>query len=211
MFATETNQLPGQQQNPKQMKKNFLLAVAISALISSCEMTDETFIQEMNTNQNEVTKKKSSLNEVELYYAVMNAFSYDELESYKNNLAAFEKHTNDYTNRILGSSTAYEVIDTKQLSSILIDPDEVVNQLNCSKQVKMMIHTILKFDGKVLIDSSLFTEEEHKLLFVLSCLQADDSINDSGWKRKRTIAFAYGAQYNITQAILYAGAVELSM
>lgn len=141
----------------------------------------------------------------------MNAFSYDKQESYKNNLAAFEKHTNDYTSRILGASTAYEVIDTKQLSSILIDPDEMVNQLNCSKQVKMMIHTILKFDGKVLIDSSLFTEDEHKLLFVLSCLQADDSINDSGWKRKRTIAFAHGAQHNITQAILYAGAVELCM
>ncbi|WP_448606355.1 hypothetical protein [Paenimyroides ceti] len=193
------------------MKKNFLLAVAISALISSCEMTDETFIQEKNTNKNEVTEKKSALNEVELYYTIMNAFSYDELESYENNLAVFEKHTNDYTNRILGSSTAYEAIDTKQLSSILMDPDEVVNQLNCSKQVKMMIHTILKFDGKVLIDSSLFTEDEHKLLFVLSCLQADDSINDSGWKRKRTIAFAYGAQYSITKAILYAGAVELSI
>ena len=193
------------------MKKNFLLAVAISALISSCEMTDETFIQEKNTNKNEVTEKKSALNEVEFYYTIMNAFSYDELESYENNLAVFEKHTNDYTNRILGSSTAYEAIDTKQLSSILMDPDEVVNQLNCSKQVKMMIHTILKFDGKVLIDSSLFTEDEHKLLFVLSCLQADDSINDSGWKRKRTIAFAYGAQYSITKAILYAGAVELSI
>ncbi len=193
------------------MKKNFLLAVAISALISSCEMTDETFIQEKNTNKNEVTEKKSALNEVELYYTIINAFSYDELESYENNLAVFEKHTNDYTNRILGSSTAYEAIDTKQLSSILMDPDEVVNQLNCSKQVKMMIHTILKFDGKVLIDSSLFTEDEHKLLFVLSCLQADDSINDSGWKRKRTIAFAYGAQYSITKAILYAGAVELSI
>ncbi len=193
------------------MKKNFLLAVAISALISSCEMTDETFIQEKNTNKNEVTEKKSALNEVELYYTIMNAFSYNQLESYENNLAVFEKHTNDYTNRILGSSTAYEAIDTKQLSSIVMDPDEVVNQLNCSKQVKMMIHTILKFDGKVLINSSLFTEEEHKLLFVLSCLQADDSINDSGWKRKRTIAFAYGAQYSITKAILYAGAVELSI
>jgi lipopolysaccharide export LptBFGC system permease protein LptF len=202
---------PGSNKNPKQMKKNFLLAVAISALISSCEMTDETFIQEKNTNKNEVTEKKSALNEVELYYTIINAFSYDELESYENNLAVFEKHTNDYTNRILGSSTAYEAIDTKQLSSILMDPDEVVNQLNCSKQVKMMIHTILKFDGKVLIDSSLFTEDEHKLLFVLSCLQADDSINDSGWKRKRTIAFAYGAQYSITKAILYAGAVELSI
>lgn len=192
------------------MKKNFLLAVAISALISSCEMTDETFIQEINTNQNEVTAKKSALNEVELYYTIMSAFSYDQLESYKNNLAVFEKHTNDYTERILGITTEYEAIDYKQLASLLTNSDTIINQLNCTLQVKRMIHTILKFDGKVVLDNTLFTVEERKFLQILIDFHNSGS-GDSWNKNRKTIAFAYGAQYTITKAILYAGAVELSM
>jgi len=54
--------------------------------------------------------------------------------------------------------------------------------------------------------------EEYRLVQTLVALHNDNNGNDYGDKDvrgKKNIAFAYGAQYGFTQAVLYAGAIEL--
>ena len=53
-------------------------------------------------------------------------------------------------------------------------------------------------------------ESEHRLIETLVVLHSNGNGDDDLLNDKRSIAFAYGAQYSLTQAVLYAGAIELS-
>ena len=53
-------------------------------------------------------------------------------------------------------------------------------------------------------------ESERHLIETLFALHSNGNGDDDKWNRKKNIAFAYGAQYSLTQAVLYTGAIELS-
>lgn len=72
-----------------------------------------------------------------------------------------------------------------------------------------MIHEILNYSYEG-IGTDELNEKEFRLIQTLFVLHNDNGGNDyDDDDDRRTIAFAYGAQYSFTQAVLYAGAMEL--
>lgn len=73
------------------MKKNFLWAVAVYALCSSCETADDSFIYE-EKQQTVMALKTQNVNDYETYQNIMAGFNYDGELSYEINLIRFEEH-----------------------------------------------------------------------------------------------------------------------
>src|SRR5690554_2001290 len=74
------------------MKQILIGAVAILALFSSCETTDEVFAAE--TNNVQVAAKTYGSNDYEVYQNIVNTFGYDTQQTHQENLLRFEQHVN---------------------------------------------------------------------------------------------------------------------
>ena len=186
------------------MKQFFLWAVVLSALCSSCETADETFLEENNNAHYATAKHSGEWNDYEVYQNIVNTFVYDTQQTYQENLTRFEQHVN-----FLMADEEYASIDFKQLRLLENAGEHFVEQLSYSAPTKEAIYGILNrsFDPETMTLPG--NEQERRLIQTLFALHSkgdgdDDKLNDN-----RTIAFAYGAQYSLAQAVLYAGAVEL--
>lgn len=196
--------LPGQHHLKfETMKHFFLWAVAISAFFSSCETADE-YISNPNMNDVAYENQYRSLSNYEVYTNVVSGFTYDNKQSHYNNLLQFELHVNNS----IPNGNIYEAINFTHLTVLENTDATYINQLNYSIDAKAMIVSIL--DGTFNTDSlTLITDTEEQNLITTLYAIHNDGNGDDEWKNNKTIAFAYGAQYNLTQAILYAGAINL--
>lgn len=192
------------------MRNFFLGVVAISALCSSCETTDETFLEQTNSKIINV-QKTSSVNNLnyEIYNNVITSFVYNKNQTYTENVKIFEQHTN----RIMNSYTLeniYELINLEQIYLLTHANESFINKLHYSTEFKETLHNILYRNHETV--PVLKNEHENILINTLLTMSQDNKEStheDDKWNDKRIIAFAYGAQKNFTQAVLYAGAIEL--
>lgn len=193
------------------MKRFFLYAVAITALCSACETENEVFATETKEQSNTLHQAKGvKANDYQTYQSIMNSFVYNKSQTHEENLLLFEEHVNQQIPDYVKQETySYEKINQEQL--LLLEKADVtfIEQLAYSKETKQAIHAILsnRFDGDVI--QLITNENERNLITTLFALHGNGNDNDDLWNRKKNIAFAYGAQYNFTQAVLYAGAIEL--
>lgn len=193
--------------NPKTMKHFFLWAVAISALCSSCETADESIL-ENNTLPNEVLQPQQRVeSDYNVYKNVVNSFEYDEEQSYNNNLLKFQQHVND----MLPNGNITEVIDFTQLSLLENANETFINQLNYSNETKTAIAAILNNTFTADTLTLITNTQEFNLLNALYAMHSDANGDegDDKWRKRKIIAFAYGSQYSLTSAVLYAGAIDL--
>ena len=185
------------------MKQFFLWAVVLSALCSSCENADETFLEEKNNAHYATAKQSGEWNDYEVYQNIVNTFVYDTQQTHQENLTRFEQHVN-----FLMADEVYEPIDFEQLRLLENAGKHFVAQLGYSVPTKEAIYGILNQS----LDPETMTlqgnEQERRLVQTLFALHSNGN-DDDVWNGNKTIAFAYGAQYSLAQAVLYAGAVEL--
>ena len=191
------------------MRYFFLWAVAISALCSSCETADESFSKNNNIPQEVFTTQQRKVNYYNVYKSVIDSFTYNEQLSHYNNLLQFQDHVNS----LVPNSTVTEAIDFTQLNALENADEQFIDQLSYSTETKMAITAIL--NGTFNADMLTFISNTHEydLINTLYAIYSNGNGNgdddDDHWKDRRIIAFAYGFQYNITQAVLYAGAIDL--
>lgn len=185
------------------MKNYFLLAVALSALCSSCETEDETLKNETINSTKAVHAGKYS-DHIAIYRNCISTFAYNPLNLFEENMHAYEAHVNNF----IQGEQGYEPFNLDKYIQLQVVPYDVLHQLPYSNLFKTEVISILNNQG-FNADENLLSASEYSLLNTLSILH--DDTDDKDWKKNnRTIAFAYGAQYSFKQAVLYAGAVELS-
>lgn len=186
------------------MKHFFLWAVVISALCSSCETADESFTQDTVTSDKTLAIQHRDLSDYEVYKNAVGSFVYDKIQSNYNNQLQFEQHVNNY----VPNGTTYEAINFDLLNMLEGGGASLVSQLTYSTNTKAAIVAILNGTFNTGNLTLITNTEEHNLIVTLYALHNDGN-GDDEWKNNKTIAFAYGAQYNLTQAVLYAGTVNL--
>src|SRR5690554_295436 len=103
----------------------------------------------------------------------------------------------------------YEPIDFEKLWLLENTEEHFVEQLSYSAPTKEAIYGIMNqsFDPETMTLPG--NEQERRLIQTLFALHSNGDGDDDKLNDNRTIAFAYGAQYSLAQAVLYAGAVEL--
>lgn len=197
------------------MNKYFLWAVAIAALCSSCETEDEAFATQTPDNYREkqtiVQQAKSvETNDYQMYQSILSSFVYNQDETYTKNLSRFEQHVNQ---RIAyGDETVpYEQLDLRQVAFLATAGTAYIEHFNYSATAKKMIYAVLYQQYNEETAKSTLEPEEYRLVQTMAVLHNDNKGigDDDNFNDRRTIAFAYGAQYGFTQAVLYAGAIEL--
>ncbi len=194
------------------MNKYFLWAVAIAALCSSCETEDEAFATETKNQTIALQQAKSvAANDYQTYQSILHSFVYDNQQPYQENLLRFEQHVNRCI--AYGNETApYEQMDLKQVAFLATADAAYIEHLNYSATGKVIIYAVLNQQYNEETAKSTLAPEEYRLVQTLAALHNDNNGNgyDDDVRDKKTIAFAYGAQYGFTQEVLYAGAIELS-
>jgi len=189
------------------MKRLFLYAVAIAAFCSSCETDDEVVATSSSTeNLNTYLAKNVEFTDFQIYQIIINSFYYNNSITYEKNISLFEKHVNTkILNYYPNDSMSFEKIDLMQLEILQTDANLIIGQMKYSLVTRQIIYDIVN-DRYNSLDVLKISDDFEKQL-VQTLLSVNDS--DDRWNGKRGIAYAYGAQYSIVQAILYAGAFEL--
>ena len=189
------------------MQKFFLWAVAISALCSSCETADEQLVENNNSLNTKTTVQPRTVNDFIVYTNVLNSFVYNYNETHDTNLIQYQNHVN----YIVPNHSGTEVIDFTQLNVLENASNSIIEQFNYTTETKTAINAILNNTFTTDMLTTITNTQEYDLLNTLYAIKQDGNgdYGDDEWKNKRSIAFAYGAQYHLTKAILYAGAVGL--
>lgn len=184
------------------MKKYYLLgAFVFIAFLTSCENSDQQY-DELKTLNSQKAKFEDNENSYKTYHSVVASFEYDKNEDYKYNLLQFEKHVNS-----LVDPDEYKEIDFKQLEFLEKVDVEYVKQLNYSLELKTALNDLILFDD--FNSSEKISDKEEIILFQnVSSLHISDDGFDRLNRDRRTIAFAYGSQFSVKEAILYAGVLE---
>ena len=192
------------------MKRFFLYAVAITALCSACETENEVFATKTNNQTTILNQAKSAkANHYQIYQSIMNSFVYNKSQTYEENQLLFEEHVNQQISYYVKPETyEYERINPEQLFVLEKADVTFIEQLTYTKETKQVIYAIVTnhFNSETM--PLITNEDERNLIATLFALHGNGN-DDDLWNRKKNIAFAYGAQYNFTQAVLYAGAIEL--
>jgi len=180
-------------------KRKILLVGLIIITFNSCQNSDDTNIVDQKQS---INSRPVANSDYTLYKHLVGSFFYDNSLPYLTNVSLFEIYVNTYFNNV---GNSFQKIDRKKLSEINNDPISVLNELNYSTEFKDALNDIL--NDRSISNVQLASYDENVLIHTLYALYSD---SDDYLKRNiKTIAFAYGAQYNVTKAILYAGAVEL--
>lgn len=190
------------------MKRNFLIAVAILGLCSSCETDNEFFTDAHQETNNALQRSYHTANfNYETYQLIIEGFEYHKALPYHENVMLYEKYVNS-TLYEMGLNKSYKMIDFERLEKLLQTDEMIISEFDYSSNAKILMEQLLK-EGSY--DASIFQElnaKEQSILNTMLALSADNK-GDDKFGEKRTIAFAYGAQFSFTEAVLYAGAVAL--
>ena len=193
------------------MNKYFLWAVAIAALCSSCETDNEAFATETKNETITLQQAKSvAKNDYQTYQSILSSFVYNQDETYAGNLLRFEQHVNQ---RIPydDETVPYEQLDLRQIAFLATADAAYIEHFNYSATAKTIMYALLNQRYNEETAKSTLEPEEYRLVQTLAALHNDNKGigDDDNFNDRRTIAFAYGAQYSFAQAVLYAGAIEL--
>lgn len=192
------------------MKRFFLYAVAITALCSACETENEVFATKTNNQTTTLNQAKSTkANYYQIYQSILSSFEYNKSQTYEKNLLLFEQHVNQQIPDYIQQETfKYEKINPEQLLVLEQAEANFIEQLAYTEGTKQVIYAIVTnhFNSETM--PFITNEDERLLIETLFALHGNGN-DDDLWNRKKNIAFAYGAQYNFSQAVLYAGAIEL--
>ena len=192
------------------MKKLFLGAVVISALCSSCETADDIYEKETKHETRTTSAYKSTSDNYEHYRNIVDGFTYDQNLNYRSNMQLFEQYVNRYIQQNLDDAL-YQPIDWEKLNQLCYADESFIKQLDYSDAFKESLQAILQGKDALIPE---FTNPEEELIAKTAIKMYHDYVENGGddkWGGKRIIAYAYGAQYNYTQAVLYAGAIELTV
>lgn len=148
---------------------------------------------------------QDALSHYEVYFHIISSFEYRVKEKHEENLLRFEKHLNSKIPEV----SDYEKIDLELLKTLENAPNDFIEQLNYPADIKTIIYLIL---NEVFDLASVDRNDEKKYQFFSSMFELhQEGLGDDGkLNDRRTIAFAYGSQYNFKRAVLYAGAIQLS-
>ena len=148
----------------------------------------------------------------QMYQSILNSFVYNNQQTYQENLLRFEEHVNrQMLNYVPQETYKYEKINTEQLLVLQQVDTDYIEKLVYTKQTKQAIYAIIGNSFNSDMAQLITNENEQRLIETLFSLHNNGNGNDDDfWNDKRSIAFAYGAQYSFTQAVLYAGVIELS-
>ncbi len=193
------------------MKRFFLYAVAITALCSSCETEDETFATETKNQPNALYHAKGvEANDYQIYQSILNSFVYNNQQTHQENLLLFEQHVNQQMlNYVAQETYKYEKINTEQLLILTQANLDFIEQLAYTKETKQAIYALVSNQFNSETARLITNQKERRLVETLVALHNNGNGDDDKLNGNRNIAFAYGAQYSFTQAVLYAGAIEL--
>ncbi|RRJ89171.1 hypothetical protein EG240_12430 [Paenimyroides tangerinum] len=190
------------------MKRNFLIAVAIIGLCSSCETDNEFFTDSQQKTNYALQRSYHTANfNYETYQLIIEGFEYHKALPYHENVMLYEKYVNSTLYEI-GLNESYKMIDYDILQKLLQADEMIISEFDYSSNAKILMEQLLK-EGSY--DASVFQKlnaTEQSILNTMLALSTDNK-GDDRIDDKRTIAFAYGAQFSFTEAILYAGAVAL--
>lgn len=210
-ICNRTKRYPGSiYKKSETMKRIFIAAVALSALCSSCETADQSFLDETNNTTANAQKTNSITNtDYDIYTTIVSSFVYANEETYAENLQQFEQHVNRLMPYDESEEMVYEAINWEQLTVLTNADENFMNELNYSPAFKEALYNLLYKETQT--NTILESETENRLLHTLMLMHKENKGNghDDKFNRKRTIAFAYGYQYSFKQAVLYAGAIEL--
>lgn len=160
------------------MKQFFLWAVVLSALCSSCETADETFLEEKNNAHYATAKHSGEWNDYEVYQNIVNTFVYDMQQTHQENLTRFEQHVN-----FVMVDEVYEPIDFEKLWLLENTEEHFVEQLSYSAPTKEAIYGIMNqsFDPETLV--FIDNEQERRLIQTLFAVYSNgsDDDDDNNW------------------------------
>lgn len=190
------------------MKRNFLIAVAILGLCSSCETDNEFFTDSQQKTNNALQRSYHTANfNYETYKLIIDGFEHHKALPYHENVMLYEKYVNS-TLYEMGLNESYKVIDFAILEKLIQTDEMIISEFDYSSDAKILMEQLLK-EGSY--DASIFQKlnaTEQSILNTMLALSTDNK-GDDKLGDDRTIAFAYGAQFSFTEAVLYAGAVAL--
>mgnify|MGYP003531938192 FL=1 len=138
---------------------------------------------------------------------IIEGFEYNKALPYHENVMLYEKYVNS-TLYEMGLNESYKMFDYDILQKLLQADEMIISEFDYSSNAKILMEQLLK-EGSY--DASVFQKlnaTEQSILNTMLALSTDNK-GDDRIDDKRTIAFAYGAQFSFTEAILYAGAVGL--
>lgn len=184
------------------MKKFYLGAVAITAFLCSCNTSDD-YTNELETTNFYKERSENNMNSYEFYQTIIDGYVYDRTLSYEDNILLFEQYVNSKI-----TTEEYEIIDNNQLAILSQAGTDYVYKFNYSAEFNNSLFSLVENDINVVVEIS--DEKEYDLFQKLTYLHISGNGDDDLINARRTIAFAYGSQFNIKMAILYAGAIELS-
>lgn len=190
------------------MKKIFLSAVAISALCSSCETGDDIYAEKTSHKTYTTSTHHGTNKAYDQYRNIVNSFVYDQKLDYRNNMRLFEQHVNHHiqqnTDKML-----YETMDMEILQQLCYADESLIEQLNYSDAFKENLQAILQGKNASIPELTIATEKQ--IAATVLKMHGDYAGNgdDNKLGGNRIIAYVYGAQHSFTQAVLYAGAIEL--
>lgn len=190
------------------MKKLFLGAVVISALCSSCETADDIYEKETKHETRTTSAYKSTSDNYEHYRSIVDGFTYDQNLNYRSNIQLFEQYVNRYIQQDLDDAL-YQPIDWEKLNQLCYADESFIKQLDYSDAFKESLQAILQGKNASIPKLTIATEEQIAATMLKMHHDYMENGGDDKWGGNRIIAYAYGTQYNYTQAVLYAGAIEL--
>lgn len=191
------------------MKRNFLIAVAIIGLCSSCETDNEFFTDAQQEKNDALQRSYHTANfSYETYQLIIDGFEYHKALPYHENVMLYEKYVNS-TLYEMGLNESYKVIDFEILEKLLQTDEMIISEFDYSSNAKMLMEQLLKEGSYDAFVFQKLNTTEQSILNTMMNLNKDNNGEDDLFNRNRTIAFAYGAQYSFAEAVLYAGAVAL--
>lgn len=122
----------------------------------------------------------------------------------------FEQYVNHYTQQNLDDAL-YQPIDWEKLNQLCYADESFIKQLDYSDAFKESLQAILQGKNASIPEFTDPKEEQIAKTIIKMYHDYMENGGDDKWAGKRIIAYAYGAQYNYTQAVLYAGAIELKV
>lgn len=194
------------------MKKIYLYAVAITFAFTSCDVNDEQAQKPMDYQSK--TTSQGQVDIPTLYKDLIHTYNAPAVMTKAIALTSFQNHAlNNAIFRSIAKQEDYEAISISEFETVLSSDSSLISTLNYKLIVKSYITKIIDCEDNIysaITNDVNLTKEERS--FLINCYLVSNSTSDgtpNNWKKSKTIAFAYGYQKSLAQAIMYAGAVEI--
>lgn len=188
------------------MKKNYLLIVAVSASLLSCNY-DDNIINSSALNYERQSKGDLNIDFI-IYSDIMRSFKYDSNLNSIENFKLFEFHINNYMPFYYNDHYDFTLINWEEVNYLMDDEKVIIENLNYSERFKSLLYEIAQGNYENIDEVDKYERNILNTLISISKENDNDPPANSSSdplrdRLRRTIAFAYGYQYNLSTAILY--------